>query len=221
MVLAASAASAAGAGPLRAGMKPTTIVGDVSGLPAHAIGHRTLLWWGVLGFIVIESVAFLLAGGSYFFLMNQTTPWPPGHPPPALLFGALFTAVMVISELPNFLTERAAHAHHAAQARAGLVAMSLFGVLLIGLRLVEFQYLNVHWDQDAYGSIVWALMFIHATHLVTDVVETIVLTVFTFTNDVTPERFADIADGGMYWHFVTLAWLPVYALIYWVPRWQA
>jgi len=25
----------------------------------------------------------------------------------------------------------------------------------------------------------------------------------------------------MYWRFVWLCWLPIYALIYWVPRWVA
>ena len=195
------------------------IVGDVSALPAHAIGHRTLLWWGVIGFIVIEGMGFLLGGGAYFFLMNHTTPWPPRHPPPELLISGIFTAVLLLSEIPNTWLERVAHEHKPVQARIGLVIMSAIGLALIVVRLIEFQHLNVRWDQDAYGSIVWALLFIHASHLITDVADTVVLTVFSFTHGMTEERFADIADGGMYWHFVSVAWLPVYALIYWVPRW--
>ena len=31
---------------------------DVSGLPDYAFGHRSRLWWGTAGFIVIDSTAF-------------------------------------------------------------------------------------------------------------------------------------------------------------------
>lgn len=194
------------------------VVGEVASLPAHAIGHRTLLWWGVIGFIVIESTGFVLAGGAYFFLMNHTQPWPPNHAPPGLLLSGVFTAILLVSEIPNFWTERVAHRHEATQVRIGLILMSLVGIALIAIRLSEFRHLNVRWDQDAYGSVVWALLFIHTTHLVTDVVETIVLTGFVLARPVTEERFADVADNAMYWHFVTIAWVPVYALVYWVPR---
>jgi cytochrome c oxidase subunit III len=194
------------------------LVADVSSLPDHAFGPRTLLWWGVIGFIVIEAGAFLLAGGSYFFLMNHTTPWPPNHPPPGLILSAVFTITLLASELPNAWAERASHAQNQRGTRASLVVMSLAGLVLIAIRFMEFRTLNVRWDEDAYGSIVWALLLLHTAHLITDVADTIVLTVFSFVHDMTPRRFADVADGGLYWHFVVVAWLPIYALVYWVPR---
>ena len=33
-------------------------------------------------------------------------------------------------------------------------------------------------------------------------------------------RFVDCAENAMYWRFVWLAWLPLYLLIYWLPRLQ-
>lgn len=44
------------------------------------------------------------------------------------------------------------------------------------------------------------------------------LIVFAFTHDLKTSHFSDVADNCMYWHFVALAWLPIYALVYWVPR---
>jgi len=29
----------------------------------------------------------------------------------------------------------------------------------------------------------------------------------------------DSAENAMYWNFVVIAWLPVYAIIYLLPRW--
>lgn len=194
------------------------IVADVSSLPDTAFGPRTLMWWGVMGFIVIEGTAFLLGGGAYFFLMNHTTPWAPHRVPPDLSLGTWFTAIMLLSEIPNVIAGRMAHAHNLALVRIGLVLMSLVGLVLIALRLFEFGSLNVSWDDNAYGSIVWALLFIHAVHVITDVADTLVLTVFALTHELKSTHFCDVADNCMYWHFVALAWLPVYALLYWVPR---
>jgi heme/copper-type cytochrome/quinol oxidase subunit 3 len=194
------------------------IVGDVSSLPDSAFSHRTLIWWGVLGFILIEGTAFVLAGGSYLFLMNQTTPWPPHRVPPDLPISTCFTALLLVSEIPNVWSNRAAHAERLLQTRIGLALMTLVGVALIVLRFYEFQALNVSWDDNAYGSIVWALLFIHTVHLITDWADTLVLTVFAFVHDLERTHFSDVADNCLYWHFVALAWLPIYGLLYWTPR---
>ena len=55
---------------------------DVSGLPSYAFGHRSRLWWGTAGFIVIEGTAFALALFVYFYLRSKLPAWPPGVPPP-------------------------------------------------------------------------------------------------------------------------------------------
>jgi cytochrome c oxidase subunit 3 len=194
------------------------IVGDLSSLPDAAFGPRTVLWWGLLGFILIEGGAFALAGGSYLFLMSHSDPWPPRGLPPALLWGTLFTVVMGLSEIPNVLTERAARAQNERAVQLGLIAASLIGLVLVAIRWMEFQALNVRWDANTYGSIVWALLVLHTTHVLTDLADTIGLAVFSFTHEVDTNRFADVADNCLYWHFVLVAWLPMYALIYWAPR---
>jgi cytochrome c oxidase subunit 3 len=137
---------------------------------------------------------------------------------PGLVVSGLFTALLLLSEIGNVLTNRAAHAERQRATQIGLVAMSLVGLILLWIRWHELHALNVRWDDSAYGSIVWALMFLHTVHLATDLGDTLVITVFTFTHEVDTDRFSDVADNCLYWHFVVLAWLPIYALIYWVPR---
>jgi cytochrome c oxidase subunit 3 len=130
----------------------------------------------------------------------------------------LFTVVALLSEIPNVWTNRVSHALKVRQARIGLVVMSLIGWLCSCIRGFEFAHLNVRWDDNAYGSIVWALMILHTTHVVTDLADTLVLTLFCFTHEVDENRLSDVADNCLYWHFVVLAWLPIYGLVYWAPR---
>ena len=49
--------------------------------------------------------------------------------------------------------------------RCDLVIMTTVGLVLLGLRASEFRTLNVRWDQNAYGSIVWILLGLHTAHL--------------------------------------------------------
>ena len=82
----------------------------------------------------------------------------------------------------------------------------------------EFAHLNVTWDRDAYGSIVWLLLGLHTTHIVTDFLDSGVLTVLMFTGPIEEQRFVDVEENAVYWYFVVLAWLPIYGVIYWAPR---
>jgi heme/copper-type cytochrome/quinol oxidase subunit 3 len=196
----------------------TRIVASAADVPDAAFGARTLVWWGVLGFVLIEGMAFALAAGSYLFLLGHTDPWPPNHTPPGLLWSGLFVALSLLSEIPNHWTSRVAHAQNERLTQIGLVVMSVIGVVLVAFRWFELHALNVGWTDNAYGSIVWAILVLHTTHLLTDLADTVVLAVFTFTHEVDTRRFSDVADNCFYWHFVVLAWLPLYALVYWLPR---
>jgi hypothetical protein len=47
----------------------------------------------------------------------------------------------------------------------------------------------------------------------------LVLTALMFTrHGGSPRRFADVDDNAFYWFFGVASWLPIYLLIYSVPR---
>jgi heme/copper-type cytochrome/quinol oxidase subunit 3 len=196
----------------------TRVVGDLSALPEYAFGHRSIMWWGTVHFMLIEGTGFLLACGAYFYLRGQVDGWPPSSPPPGLLWSGLFTVLLLLSAIPNVVLDGLARAQRLGPTRIGVIVMLALGLVLLVLRAWEFTTLNERWDKNAYGSIIWALMLLHTTHLITDVFDTGVLAVVLFTNEVDGRRFSDVSDNVLYWHFVVLTWLPIYALVYWVPR---
>jgi heme/copper-type cytochrome/quinol oxidase subunit 3 len=195
------------------------VVADVSKLPMHGFGTASLTWWGTLAFILIEATGFALAIAAYLYLESIAPTWPLDADAPDLLPGTVVTVMLLVSVVPNILIARWAKDCDLSKVRLGLVAMSIVGVLPLIVRVFEFPALNVKWDTNAYGSAIWTLLGLHTTHLITDLGDTLVLTVLMFTRHAdNRRRYADVQDNAMYWNFVVIAWLPIYGCIYWIPR---
>jgi cytochrome c oxidase subunit 3 len=197
-----------------------TIVGDLSSLPNGAMGARNVVWWGNIGFMLIEGTAFALAIGAYLYLQSMSPSWPPrGDALPGLFWSTVFTVCLLASELPNLWVSRKTRQKDARGVRRGTLLMAVLGLVLVGLRGFELGHINIRWDHDAYGSVVWMLMILHTSHLITDLGDTIVQSAWLYTHKIEEAQFSDVEDNTEYWSFVVLAWLPLYVLLYWVPRW--
>ena len=193
---------------------------DVAALPTHKFGPGSLTWWGIIGYMIVEGSAFALAFAAYFFLMGHEQGWPPeGRAAPDLLAGTLFTIVMLLSEIPNTMVKKAANEGKVLAIRSLLPVMVAIGVVLLIIRGFEFNSLNCRWTDNAYASIIWALLLMHTVHILTDWADTIVLWALMRTPlAYEGRRLVDTDENALYWRYVWLLWLPIYLMIYWVPR---
>lgn len=189
---------------------------DVSGLPRVVFGYKGLVWWGTTGLVAIESTAFAMLLVTYYYLHSRVPSWPPAYAP-ALRWGTTSLVIFLVSVIPNYLTARAAKRFDLRAARLWLTISTLFALVLFIPRYLEFGALNVRWDTNAYGSIVWVLIGTHTLHLVTDAYDTIVLNVLAFTGPLEKKRFVDFSDNAMYWYFVVASWIPIYVTVYLAP----
>lgn len=197
--------------------KPISIR-DVSKLPTYGFGGKNPLWWGNLAFMVIEGLGFVFAVATYLYLYNQNQSWPLG-PQLKLHWATTLTVLMLASEVPNVWLKKMATQFDLKKVRLGLIVMSAIGIATILIRYFEFKDVNIRWDDNAYGSIVWFLLGLHTLHIVTDVSETIVMTVCAHIGPVDFRRFPEVEDNQDYWHFVVFFWIVTYVTLYWVPRW--
>jgi cytochrome c oxidase subunit III len=195
------------------------IVADVSRLSLHGTGTASTTWWGTLGFMLIEATGFALAIAVYLYLMSIAATWPIDAPAPDLLPGTLVMLILLASVLPNYLVSKWAEREDLPRVQIGLIVMSILGAVPLIIRSFEFYALRVSWDTNAYGSIVWILLGLHTTHIITDLADTLVLAALMYTrHGRNRRRFGDVQDNAMYWNFVVVAWLPIYGCIYWMPR---
>ena len=192
---------------------------DVGHLPTYAHSHGSLMWWSTFGLMLIEGTVFGIGLLMYFYLRGEAQGWPIGAPPPDLLWGTVNTGVMLLSLWPNQLVKRAAEAEDRPRARRWLVVCVVISLVFLALRVMEFKSLNVSWNTNAYGSVVWLLLGLHTTHLITDTVDTSVLATLLYTGPFEGKRFVDVSENALYWYFVVASWLPMYAVIYLAARW--
>jgi cytochrome c oxidase subunit I+III len=191
---------------------------DVADLPRYGFGHRSLLWWATMCMIAIEGTVFALAIGSYLYLKGRNPQWPPGVADPRLLWGTLNLVILLVSAVPNELAKRAAERFDLRSVRLWLAVCLVFALAFNTIRFLEFSALNVRWDTNAYGSIVWMLLGLHTVHVLTDFGDSAVLTALIFIGPIDENRFVDVSENAMYWYFVVLSWIPIYAVIYLAPR---
>jgi cytochrome c oxidase subunit III len=192
---------------------------DVSHLPSVAFGRRDPLWWGVMGFILIEVTILGIGMVSYFYLRTLAPVWPP--PPtalPDLLLPTVNTLLLLVSVVPMYWVDRAARRKERRGVQIGLVLCVVLGLGFSVLRGFEFRTVHTQWDSHAYGSVVWTLLGLHTFDLVAEVVETILLMVVALTGPMTDHVFLDISDSAPFWYFVATIWVPIYAVLYVVPR---
>jgi cytochrome c oxidase subunit I+III len=192
---------------------------DVAALPNHAFGHSGLIWWGTVSFMVIEGSMFVIAIVAYFYLRTRVPAWPPSAPNPDLTLGTINLLILLASALPNQAVKTAAEKYDLVKVQRGMLICLCFGVAFLVVRAFEFASLNVAWDSNAYGSIVWVLMGVHTAHLLTDVVDSGVLTALMFSRHVERKRFVDVSENALYWYFVVAWWIPIYLVVYFAPRW--
>jgi cytochrome c oxidase subunit I+III len=171
-----------------------------------------------MGIVVIEGMTFALLVVAYLYLKGRTPHWPSGHFPPALVWGTVNTSLMLVSAVPNHLAKKGAERLDLRALRLWLTVALMIAVAFMGVRVLEFQSLNVWWDENAYGSIVWALIGLHSFHILTDILDSVVLLAVLFIGPLRESHFVDASDNAMYWNFVVVTWLPIYVLIYLAPR---
>ena len=112
-------------------MRATRAVADVRHLPRTVFGNRSLMWWGTMGYIMIEGTTLFICAVTYFYLRRNFTSWPPQHIyRPGLVIPTIQVGVMLLSMVPMRWVDRATRRMDLATVRTGLVICSVLILLM-------------------------------------------------------------------------------------------
>jgi cytochrome c oxidase subunit III len=97
----------------------------------------------------------------------------------------------------------------------GIVLEIVFFVIKIILSVGIEYGLTDH----AYGSIFWSLNHLHTGHVVVAILMASVVYYLVWNGYFTRERRLAIQAVNIYWQFVAVIWIPVFFVLFLVPRW--
>lgn len=200
-------------------MKTLRVAGTVGELPTVTFGPRSLMWWGTLGFMVIEGWTAAIILAAYFYLRQNYETWPPLRTPyPSLLIPTINLGILLLSVVPAVIVAQAAKRLDEARVKRWLVIQSVACLVPLVIRWWELWALNTRWDTTAYGSAAWTIVGYHTSLLLLDVVDTLGLTLFYYLKPMPVKAFSDTADNSFYWYFTVAGWVVIYLIVYVGPR---
>jgi heme/copper-type cytochrome/quinol oxidase subunit 3 len=195
-------------------MTPTDVL-NVSGLPSFAFGRRDPRWLAVLLLIAIEGSVFGLVLFAYFYLRLGVQVWPPTTPGPTeIAFGGAIATALVASAVTTHFVNRSAYVASLTRARFWLLLTTVLSAAALALRAVELTQVPFRWDSNAFGSVFWAALCLHTMHLIAGTVENALFLALLYLGPIEKKHLVDLEVNGIYWYFVVLSWLPLYAILY-------
>ena len=200
-------------------MSPSRSV-DVSSVPTSGFGVKSPPWWGTTGFMIVEGTSLALCAASYVYLSRNFETWPPPSiPDPDTIVPTISLAVLVLVGVLGIPIDRFAKEKDRRGLTLVLLSAAALQLVLLGLRIWEFDSLNVHWSDTAYGSAAWFVMGFHTTLLVADFFETLAFGLILLLGPVHDDHYEDADEVAFYSWFLVGSWIPLYLLLFFSPRW--
>src|SRR6201988_3173808 len=199
---------------------------------------KAMMWIFLLSDTFIFS-CFLL---SYMTArMSTTVPWPnpsevfalniAGHHIPLILI-AIMTFILISSSGPMAMAFNFGYRRDRAKTAALMLATAAFGASFVGMQAFEWTKLiregvrpwTNPWGADQFGSSFFMITGFHGTHVTIGVIFLIIVARKVWRGDFDRERpgfftsrkgkYEAVEIMGLYWHFVDLVWVFIFALFY-------
>lgn len=191
---------------------------DVSHLPTFAISSEAPLWWGQVFLAFIEGTMFCTLIAMYFYFRLSMDTWPPpGIQLPDRLIPACGLVLLLLSCIGSYVASEGAKKNDRRRMIFGLVANLVLAAAAMAFRALNWSSWNFKWTSTAYGSITWAILFLHTFDVVADLAFTLVLAVLVVRGRSGPPQRLGIHVDSIVWYFLVAIWIPMYVVVYWGP----
>jgi cytochrome c oxidase subunit III len=170
---------------------------------------------GMLLFIASEVMLFGSFFTAYFFVrVGAEEPWPlPPFELPRFVAG-VNTAILVTSSFTIHWALQSIKRGNRAGLQAGLVLTLALGLTFLLTQIREYSRVGFAPHDGSFGSIFYGLTGLHGAHVFVGLTLLPFATVRAFRGHFTPEHHAGVEIPGIYWHFVDVMWIVVYATVY-------
>ena len=98
--------------------------------------------------------------------------------------------------------------------QAGLVLTILMGSAFLLTQMIEYAHIGFNTSDGAFASVFFGLTGLHGFHVLIGLTLLTIAAVRAFRGHYSPDHHHGVEIPGIYWHFVDVMWLVVYATVY-------
>ena len=185
---------------------------------------------GMWVFLVTEIMMF---GGLFMaytvYRMSHPQAFAAGSADMNILLGSINTAILLTSSLMLAFAEHSSQVGNQRLLAVFLIVTMAIGLVFLGIKFTEYHqhyqgheapgvWFNYPGPDAANVQMFFIFYFImtglHAVHMIIGLGILSVLLFRTFLGTFTAEYHTPILFGGLYWHFVDIIWIFLYAIFY-------
>jgi cytochrome c oxidase subunit III len=205
---------------------------------------RNVSWGKVMMWIFLLSDTFIFSCFLLSYMtvrMSTTVPWPDPSEVFALTIGgtkipliliAIMTFVLISSSGTMAMAVNFAYRRDRVKTTALMLATAAFGCTFVGMQALEWTKLITEgvrpwtnpWGAVQFGSAFFMITGFHGTHVTFGVIFLLIIARKVWRGDFDSERrgfftsrkgkYEVVEITGLYWHFVDLVWVFIFALFY-------
>src|SRR5579871_257696 len=131
-----------------------------------------------------------------------------------LRYSVPFSFVLWGSSIPIFWADAAIKKGRQGALRAGLLLSALMGASFLLYTARDFNDLTFGWRTNAYGSIYYTIVGLHALHVIIGLGFNVIVQVKAWQRKFTAERHTTVEVFSLYWHFVDAVWIFVFSSLF-------
>lgn len=220
---------AAGAGPLREGV--AGLADDWSAdKQAYNVHWGKLMMWV---FLVSDTFIFSCFLVAYMTVrMSTSEPWPfpseifvlsfgGGEPIPLILI-AIMTFILITSSGTMALAVNYGYSRNKRMTAILMFVTAGFGASFVGLQALEWTTLigegvrpwTNPWGAPQFGSVFFMVTGFHGLHVTCGVIYLSIVARKIARGDYEDKGYEIVEIAGLYWHFVDLVWVFIFAFFY-------
>lgn len=193
--------------------------------PPHTTSKRpwTLPYRGAVGMaclIVAESAIFIIFVVAYIFYIGKSLTGP--TPAQVLELPILGTVCLLSSSITIHFAVSALRKGNLRSFTAQLAATVLLGAIFLLSTAQEWHHLiydeGLTIQTNLFGTTYYALVGLHASHVVVGLVMLGLVLVFALMGRVREEHSEKFETLSLYWHFVDAVWVVVFTVVYVLGR---
>jgi cytochrome c oxidase subunit III len=178
--------------------------------------HQDLRMFGIVIFLIAESMIFLGLFGAYLIYKAMLPAWPPeGTPELELLLPGINTVILVSSSFVMHKGQAAIRKNDNSGLQLWFGITALMGILFLAGQLYEYNHTGFGLTTNLFTSCFYVLTGFHGLHVTFGLFLILgVLWRSKKQGHYSSDKHFGVEAAELYWHFVDVVWIVLFTLVY-------